>query len=305
MLAIMQSHYLYQLGQTFEIDPTPVTSMRTDKSPQVQVDFYTNYETLANDCRNGLTPDRNIVVSALEGLDGLSAGGSFGVSKMTSFWDDVYDAYHDEPHRLATQLHAWSHELGHAFGLGHTYVQDQICWADVAGMNPQPSLVMNKTSSRPNHYDYPFTMGEQRALLQAGSAQTRRCLPFHESGFHPTAAWRPHPSRYLRREAVQSFDLTHGEAVSFVWAVRSDGFGTSFRQISSTQWKEASAAGTDLSTWREVRRNDDEVVLRSSNFTGRVTIDLANREVVRTASMGGATIRQVNTVLFATSGGPF
>lgn len=301
VIATMQAHYLYALGRTFTIADQPVTSLRSSLAPSEQTDWVNNYRTIAEDCRNGLAARANFVVSAPQGTTG-AAGGSWNATKMTSpFWDEAYDAYMNRPHTLARVLHGWSHEFGHGFGLAHTYSTDKACWSDIPESVPlaeRPSLIMYKTSDQPSVYDYPFTTDEKAALLDPASAQSSLCLPVRSGTAIDAARDRPHPSVFLNRTRVQSFDLTGGSEATFVWMAKANGKGSSLRKVSADQWREADAAGIDTYSFAEESRAGKIVTLHDRGRAVWLKIDL-DRMKVHYANQSDPNFRDLYDVLWA------
>lgn len=256
-LTIMQAHYLGQIGKTFDIrDSNPALVLNSTLTGVEQTDWLKNYNALADDCRNGLASDQNMVVSASAWTTG-AAGGSWGATKMTdTFWNEVYTAYTTNPQKLATFIHGWSHEFGHAFGLRHTYEAPTACWSTIDGskaISRRPSLIMHKTSNQASAFAYPFTADEKTALTDPASSQSSTCLPLASSTQAAAASNRPHASQYLRTTTLDHFDLRNGQPTSFIW-FGGAGKGGSLRKTGKNlfgwyTWIEADAAGKDIFTF--------------------------------------------------------
>jgi len=307
ILAMVQSHYLVATGKTFQIASNPTTSLRSALTAQQQTGWDANYATIANDCRNGLVSDKNLVISAPQATTG-DAGGSWGATKMTkSFWDKAYEVYLREPHKFGAEMHGWSHESGHAFGLGHTYDMDRACWSDITASDPKkngPSLIMYKTSTRASLYDYPFTSDEKKALLDPTSSQSGVCLPLRSNANVTGAQNRPHASEYLRLTKLQNFDLTQGRPVSFVWMNVDRGRGGSLRMVGARQWKEADASGKDNFSFTETERSNSIVTLLDPSRKIRLRIDIRAMKVLYSPRVAGA-FGPLYDITWAKAGGPY
>ena len=134
--------------------------------------------------------------TVVEGCPGSAAFGSPGVTRIQQgFWANVYNAFINDRPKLASTLPAWSHELGHAFGLNHTGETTKDCLLKKyqVDMGTLPSLLMWQLSAFPTVYEYPFHKDEIKMLLD--STYCQNCLI--PRGDRPAAV------RYLRATKVQ------------------------------------------------------------------------------------------------------
>lgn len=195
-LGIMQLHYLKQIGRTFEYEPEVVV-------------IYSNHDTKATAtmeialelCKKTLGKEyelnKNIMFTVVEGCPGDAAFGDPGVTRIQQgFWGTAYNAFIKDPQTLASTLPAWSHELGHAFGLEHTGESTKACmWKECKiDMGTLPSLLMQQSKHFPTVYEYPFHKEEIKMLLD--STYCQNCLIDRED--------RPAAVRYLRATKLQA-----------------------------------------------------------------------------------------------------
>jgi len=271
IMVSLQRQYLEKLGKTFELAEPLVETVRTNLAPSEAVDWNKNVELIKSQAADGYTNEQNIVFSVLEGTDG-PAGGSWNIVKMTGgFWDTAYKTYKANPAEFSEQLHGWSHELGHAFGLAHT-TDARTCIEGNGGVVPEqlPSLVMQKGEDLGAVYNYGFIDAEKEMLLN--SEFIPECLSFRSE---PGQSARPHPSRFLRRSSVQRAE--DGRSVALVEFRAPHGVGV-FRLIGEKRWVEESKGG-DTHNFIETTRDDWSVYLLDAARNLRIVLDL-HRELV-------------------------
>lgn len=128
----------------------------------------------------------------VEGGPGASAFGTPGATRIQKgFWDNVYNAFVNNPQTLASTLPAWSHELGHALGLNHTGELTKACMLKEYNIDMgtlPPLLMQHKSNAFSTVYEYPFHREERKMLLD--STYCQKCLI--DRGNRPAAV------RYLR-----------------------------------------------------------------------------------------------------------
>lgn len=194
-LGIMQLHFLKQLGVTFEYEPEVAviySNHDTKATATMEIALELCKKTLGSEYES----NKNIMFTVVEGCPGSAAFGSPGVTRIQQgFWANVYNAFINDRPKLASTLPAWSHELGHAFGLNHTGETTKDCLLKKyqVDMGTLPSLLMWQLSAFPTVYEYPFHKDEIKMLLD--STYCQNCLI--PRGDRPAAV------RYLRATKVQ------------------------------------------------------------------------------------------------------
>ena len=199
ILAMMQWHFLQQIGVTFEYEPE-VAVIRTNADAAAASTLDIALELGKKALNKDYEGNKNILFTVVEGGLGGPAFGTPGMVRMPqSFWGDVYNTYANRPNALATILAGWSHELGHALGLEHTGEETKACMLKNCGidMGSLPSLLMQQSKAYPILYDYPFHKYEIKMLLDSTFCQD--CLIDRET--------RPAAARYLRYRQVQTNKL--------------------------------------------------------------------------------------------------
>jgi hypothetical protein len=189
-LKIMQDHYLRQLGVTFEYEPE-VAVIYSNHNTNTSASLDMAVELCKKTMRAEYENNKNIMFTIVEGAPGASAFGTPGATRIQKgFWDNVYNAFVNNPQTVASTLPAWSHELGHAFGLNHTGELTKECMLRECkiDMGTLPSLLMQQSKAFSTVYEYPFHREERKMLLD--STYCQKCLI--DRGNRPTAA------RYLR-----------------------------------------------------------------------------------------------------------
>jgi hypothetical protein len=192
IITILQWHYLQQLGVTFELKEPLITYVESDLDAKNAVDWNNNFELIRTEFAEDYTEGENVVFSILEGTTG-SAGGSWNIVKMTGgFWNTAYETYRDNPEQLANELHGWSHELGHAFGLVHTEDAKPCLAKHGIHLGTLPSLIMQWTEDLGSVFNYTFVEAEKKLLLDPDYFPD--CRPL----LSPPGLEKPHASKHLR-----------------------------------------------------------------------------------------------------------
>ena len=192
IISILQKHYYEQLGVTFELKEPLITVVRSPLRPINAIEWNNNAELIRRKLNRDYVINQNVVVSILEGTNG-EAGGAWNIVKMTGgFWNTAYETYMNDPDQLPNKLAAWSHELGHAFGLLHTAEFTVACLAK-HGINvgPLPSLLMQMTTELGSVFNYPFLEEEKSLLLNPDYYPD--CRPV----LSPPDLIKPHASKHL------------------------------------------------------------------------------------------------------------
>jgi hypothetical protein len=203
-LKIMQDHFWRQLGVTFEYEPEVAiiySNHNTNTTASLDVAVELCKKTMGTEYEN----NKNIMFTVVEGCPGVSAFGTPGATRIQKgFWDNVYNAYINNPQTLASTLPAWSHELGHAFGLNHTGELTKDCMLKECkiDMGTLPSLLMQQSKSFSTVYEYPFHKEEKKMLLD--STYCPKCLI--DRGTRPAAVY------YLRLKSLLANDPVAGAA---------------------------------------------------------------------------------------------
>lgn len=197
IVRIIQNHYYEQLGVTFETESPLVSTVQIDQDVNYAVDWNNNVALVKRQLNDGYVTNENVVITVIEGATG-DAGGSWNITKMPgrSYFDSAYDMFEKDPGHLATTLHGWSHELGHAFGLTHAEDQAKPCFAQHGvSLDTSSSLIMQKKGDLGDVNNYPFLPQEKLLLLNPGYYPD--CRPLLSE---PGATARPHASLHLRHK---------------------------------------------------------------------------------------------------------
>lgn len=195
-LGIMQLHYLKQLGVTFEYEPEVAviySNQNTKATATMEIALELCKKTLGAEYE----ANKNLMFTVVEGCPGNAAFGSPGVTRIQQgFWGNAYTTFINDPQKLASTLPAWSHELGHAFGLNHTGEETKTCMLKEYNidMGTLPSLLMWQSRAFPTVYEYPFHSDEIKMLLD--STYCQKCLIGRGN--------RPAAVRYLRASKLQA-----------------------------------------------------------------------------------------------------
>jgi hypothetical protein len=197
---ILQKHYFQQLGVTFQLENPLVSVVNLDQDATYAVDWNNNVAMVKSRFSNGYVTNQNVVLTVIEGAVG-DGGGSWNIVKIPgkSFFDDAYNTFVTNPDKLATKLHGFSHELGHAFGLFHTE-DAKVCFQKKGlTLDTSKSLIMQKKEDLGEVYNYPFLPEEKRMLLEPNYMPECRSL-LNE----PNATARPHSSLQLNFNKLRS-----------------------------------------------------------------------------------------------------
>ncbi len=287
ILSIIQSHYLKQLGVTFEFDPV-VAVVRSNYNVRDAVEWKNNLNFIKTNLRQEYVINRTVVISVLEGTSG-DAGGSFGVLKMTGdFWSSCYDLFLNKPYLLSSELAGWSHELGHAFGLMHSE-DTKSCLKDLnVDMGKLPNLLMQQTTKLSTVYDYPFAKEEKKLLLD--STYNPSCLEFRGD--------RPAPIRYLKYNQVQQNKTTTGRNVVMVEYYSPSMNRGALIKDASGKWLEKDLTGKTSFTFNEVGRDDWSVYLQDPSRNVALQLDLHTLQV-KYGSIGATSMTPIYNILWA------
>jgi hypothetical protein len=272
ILAMMQWHFLQQIGVTFEYEPEVAvirTNADTPSASTLDMALELGKKALNKDYEG----NKNILFTVVEGGLGGPAFGTPGMVRMPqSFWGDVYNTYLNRPNTLATTLAGWSHELGHALGLEHTGESTKPCLLKNyrVDMGTLPSLLMQQSKAFPVVYDYPFHKDEIKMLLD--STYCQECLI--ERGQRPAAV------RYLRARQVQANKLATAGNVTMLEYYSSGGGKGAFVKQSNGEWKETDLLGKANFTFKEVRRDQAAVYLEDASRNMAITLNLTTRTVL-------------------------
>lgn len=272
ILAMMQWHFLQQIGVTFEYEPE-VAVVRTNADAPAASTLDIARELGKKALNKEYEGNKNILFTVVEGGLGGPAFGTPGMVRMPqSFWGDVYNTYANRPNALATILAGWSHELGHALGLEHTGEKTKACLMKNCGidMGTLPSLLMQQSKAYPILYDYPFHKDEIKMLLDSTFCQD--CLI--DRGNRPAAA------RYLRSRQVQANKLATAANVVMVEYYAQGGGKGAFVKQSSGEWKETDLLGKANFTFKEIRRDQASVYLEDASRNMAITLNLTTRTVL-------------------------
>jgi hypothetical protein len=287
ILSIIQSHYVKQLGVTFEFDPV-VAVVRSNYNVKDAVEWSNNLKFIKTNLKQEYVNNRTVVISVLEGTSG-DAGGSFGVLKMTGdFWSSCYDIFINKPYLLSSELAGWSHELGHAFGLMHSE-DTKSCLKDLnVDMGKLPNLLMQQTTKLSTVYDYPFASEEKKLLLD--STYNPSCLAFRGD--------RPAPIRYLKYNQVQQNKTTTGRNVVMVEYYSPSLNRGSLIKDASGKWLEKDLTGKTSFTFNEVGRDDWSVYLQDPSRNVALQLDLYTFQV-KYGSIGATSLSPIYNILWA------
>ena len=197
IMGVIQRHYFQELGATFELKSPLVSVIAIDETVEELKDldgstmFKRAQRLAANEYREDYEYRDNVIVFVFGGLQlGAGVGGANVAAIAAPFWRPAYDMFKRTPSDLPNVrgLHAWSHELGHAFGLMHTEDTRGCLKKFGVDLGTLPSLIMQKREDRPTVYDYPFMAEEKHLLLDEA----------YYSNCRPLLLKRSHASRHLR-----------------------------------------------------------------------------------------------------------
>ncbi len=197
IMGVIQRHYFQELGATFELKSPLVSVVAIDETVEELKDldgstmFKRAQRLAANEYREDYEYRDNVIVFVFGGLQlGAGVGGANVAAIAAPFWRPAYDMFKRTPSDLpkVRGLHAWSHELGHAFGLMHTEDTRGCLKKFGIDLGTLASLIMQKREDRPTVYDYPFIAEEKHLLLDEA----------YYSNCRPLLLKRSHASRHLR-----------------------------------------------------------------------------------------------------------
>jgi hypothetical protein len=195
IFTIVQKHYYEQLGVTFELKEPLITTIPTRLKLMHNSKWNMSVELTKNRLKRNYSEKQNVIFFIIEGDNGAGLGG-YNMAQSGFLWNQSYETYIKDPNLLGASvqninsIHGWSHELGHALGLGHTAEYTVPCLArNGVKVGKLPSLIMQHTDILDSVYNYPFIEEEKSLLLQPDYYP--QCRVGRE-------IYRPHSSKFLR-----------------------------------------------------------------------------------------------------------
>jgi hypothetical protein len=194
IVSLSQRHFLKHLGRTFELEDEGV---RVLPGPFAPGDTLHNISTAFDFLHPLFTDEYDRLKNAfLVVAQGTQGGTAFGVNRVAvmvgEFWMSTYNTFLQTPHLLSSQDHLpWPHELGHAYGLGHTEGTAEAFRLDARepiDFGVLPSLTMQRKDVPLNKlYAHPFHVAE-RALLTDATFHPDKLATWADSVLSPAAA---------------------------------------------------------------------------------------------------------------------
>lgn len=195
IFTIVQKHYYEQLGVTFELKEPLITNISTRLKLGHNSKWNISAELTKDRLKRNYSEKQNIIFFIIEGDNGAGLGG-YNMAQSGFLWNHSYETYMKDPDQLGepvqnvNTISGWSHELGHALGLGHTAEYTVPCLARYGvKVGKLPSLIMQHTDTLGSVYNYPFIEEEKSLLLQPDYYP--QCRVGKE-------IVRPHSSKFLR-----------------------------------------------------------------------------------------------------------
>ena len=195
IFTIVQKHYYEQLGVTFELKEPLITNISTRLKLIHNSKWNMSAELTKDRLKRNYSEKQNIIFFIIEGDNGAGLGG-YNMAQSGFLWNHSYETYIKnsdqlgEPVKNVNTISGWSHELGHALGLGHTAEYTVPCLARYGvKVGKLPSLIMQHTDILDSVYNYPFIEEEKSLLLQPDYYP--QCRVGRE-------IYRPHSSKFLR-----------------------------------------------------------------------------------------------------------
>jgi len=195
IFSIMQKHYFKQLGVTFELKKPLITTIFSELENEKYWTMEIPRELIKGQLRRNYSDKKNIIFFVVEGNNGAGLGGH-NMAQSGFLWRDSYTTYLKDPDQLVNAIVGWSHETGHALGLGHTKAWTVPCLAKHGvKVGEYPSLVMQVVDGGKSGsvYNYPFINEEKSMLLE--SDYFPQCSINNGDG-------RPHSSKFLRVKSI-------------------------------------------------------------------------------------------------------
>ena len=190
----IQKHYHQQLGVTFELKEPLVRTIRSPlNAKQIRHSLFSDKGIIRTRLHKDYYQDKNLIFSIIEG-DNTHGLGGINIAKPGFLWNWSYETYKKDPEALVNTLTGWSHEIGHALGLGHTAEWTVPCLARY-GINIgklDPEGIMRSGGTRKRYflvYNHTFIDEEKKLLLDQN--YDPNCRMFSESE-------RPHSVNFLR-----------------------------------------------------------------------------------------------------------
>jgi len=238
ILHILQRHYYEQLGTTFKLkEKSLVTTIYSDQSadsysdPKVELltGWNNGVEIIKTKLKTDFLDNENNILVIIEGTTGFARGGN-GLARMTGdFWNPAYRIFNDNPAELSKNLFAWSHELGHAFGLDHTS-DTATCFAKNYNKTlnyKHLSLIMQWSKDLEDLDKYPLLQEEKEMLLNEKSYPL--CLTNRGD--------RPHASNYLKYSPKLNLNgnwvgyYADGSKSEYIWRISQTGNSLSMTDV--------------------------------------------------------------------------
>ena len=195
IFTIVQKHYFKQLGVTFELKKPLITTIFSELGNEITWTMHIPRELIKGKLKRNYSEKQNIIFFVIEGNNGAGLGG-YNLAQSGFLWNHSYETYIKDPDQLGASVQnvntisGWSHELGHALGLGHTAEYTVPCLARYGvKVGKLPSLIMQHTDILDSVYNYPFIEEEKSLLLQPDYYP--QCIRGRE-------IYRPHSSKFLR-----------------------------------------------------------------------------------------------------------
>ena len=195
IFSIMQKHYFQQLGVTFELKKPLITTIFTELENEISWDMVIPKELIKERLKRNYWDKKNIIFFVVEGNNGAGLGGH-NMAQSGFLWRDSYTTYIKDPSQLVNAIVGWSHETGHALGLGHTKDNTIPCLAKHGvKIGEYPPLVMQTYDGGKSGsvYNYPFINEEKSMLLE--SDYFPQCSINNGDG-------RPHSSKFLKVKSI-------------------------------------------------------------------------------------------------------
>ena len=194
---IVQKHYYEQLGATFELKKPLITTIVTNLDNENEWTMKIPRQLIKNkgQLNRSYYDKKNIIFFVVEGNNGAGLGG-YNMAQSGFLWRHSYETYIKDPNQLVNTIVGWSHELGHAFGLGHTKEMTAPCLARYGvKVGEFPPIVMQVSDGGKSGsvYNYPFISEEKFMLL--------------DPDYYPECSinkgtGRPHASKFLKLKSI-------------------------------------------------------------------------------------------------------